>query len=439
MLITIQLYLHCTEEEIEEPGTPRSRTGPSTPTAASTPLYTPLTPRTPVHRQRSLSPPSSVSSRLDANAPVFTPSFARGPSQLREEVPVETLGPREPEVVTPDAGGIYSDHDPDAGYVRLTSEMDGLRKGNNGPESTEQLCPKQIDFPRKKASEAQYRLEHERFHSEALKNKLHDLSDAIAVHPKPSEVILPSKHQSLEPKPTEATTMNVDIFDNDSDDENSGGLFEILQEVPATETTASGSTVRLQSMVVPKHWSDRLPKAILQEIIAKKDKYAIAKYTCISGPSRIMRASVTITWNGGRTQSWNMDDVGCPDLKQAEEYISTVALHALTFPTLDGFALGGTFAAGTQTFFRRLPPAFRILWDELEAQRKESDDATNRSAWEKLRMITWVKLESQSKVPFLECYLRVYFNCIAVDWEAFESCWKREGREDRTEYTSSGT
>lgn len=330
---------------------------------------------------------------------------------------VEKSGVCDPGIVTPDVVGIYADDDSDADYVRLRSEMGVLREG---------------------VSETQHRPERERFHSEALEKKLHGLSDPITVHPPPTEVSLPPGDKSPEPKPTETTTTNVDIFDNYSDDESSGGLFEILQELPAYETTASGSTVRLQSMAVPNHWSHRLPKAILQEMVTKKDKYAVTKYTCISGPSRVLRASVAITWDGGRTQNWSMDDIGCPDLKQAEEYISTVALHALTFPTQDGFALGGTSAAGTQTFFRRLPPAFRNLWDELEEKRKESDDATNRATWEKLRTIVRTKLESQSKVLFLGCSDWSYLTCCTADREALESHWRREGREDHTKHPLSG-
>lgn len=346
---------------------------------------------------------------------------------------VEKSGTRQPEIVTADTGETY---DP----------LDATPKGSDDTEVVEQLRPletrlddaKQFPLKREKVSEAQYQPERERIHPETLRNKLHDLSDSMTVHPTSSEVVLPPKLQPLEPKLTKTTTSNVDIFENCSDDENPGGLFEILQEIPATETTASGSTVRLQSMAIPNHWSHRLPKAILQEMVAKKDKYAVAKYACISGPSRVQRASVTITWDGGRTQSWSMDDVGCPDLKQAEEYVSTVSLHALTFPTLDGFALGGTSAASTQTFFRRLPPAFRNLWDELEAKRKESDDATNRVTWEKLRTIVRVKLESQSKVPFLGCYFGPYLTRYAVDREAIESRWRRERREDHAKYVLSG-
>jgi len=333
--------------------------------------------------------------------------------------------------------------DPDMEYVRLKLKMDTLPKGDGGdPGSVAQLRllqaqldgVKQSYFFREKVSEAQYRLERERLNSEALKAMLRGLSDSTVVPPTPSEVVSPPKHRPPDIKPTEPLKKNMDIFDDESNDEGSGGLFGILQEIPATETTASGSTVRLLSMQVPKHWSGRTPKVILQEMITKKDKHAVANYACVSGPSRVRRASVTVCWNDGRTQSWSMDDVGCPDLKQAEQYISTVVLHALTFPALEGFALGGTSAANTQTFFRVLPPVFRNLWDELEAKRRESDDAINRASWAKLRAIARMKLESQSKVLCLECQLRIYLTRRTVNWEVFKGHRRRERWEAYTKY-----
>ena len=338
--------------------------------------------------------------------------------------------------MTADAGGTYAGDDPDAEYVRLKLMMDALRKENSDPGSAERLRLlraqlndiKQSYFFREKASEARYRLEREKIDYEALKAKLRGLSDPSAVPPTLPEVVSSSKHRPPDLKPT-GTTKKTDLFDDEDDSESSGGLLEILQEIPATETTASGNTVRLQHVEVPKHWSGRTPKVLLQETIIKRDKYAVANYVCISGPSRVRRTSVTICWDGGRTQSWSMDDVGCPDLKQAEQYISTVALHALTFPVLDGFALGGTSAANTQTFFRLLPPAIRDLWDELEAKRKESDDATNRAAWAKLRTIARTKLESQHKVLCPKRYRRIYLMCCTADWETFEGRGWREGGE----------
>ena len=96
-----------------------------------------------------------------------------------------------------------------------------------------------------------------------------------------------------------------------------------------------------------------------------------------------------------------MEDIACHDLMQAEQYISLIALHALTFPQGEGFAVGGTSAASSQTFFRLLPAVFRDLWDELEEQRRLRDDATNRAVWAKLRAI----LESKMTEPAVRSQL----------------------------------
>lgn len=93
-----------------------------------------------------------------------------------------------------------------------------------------------------------------------------------------------------------------------------------------------------------------------------------------------------------------MEDVACYDEGQAEAYIATIALHALTFPVTDGFQAGPSTASGSQTFFRLLPAVFRDLWDELEAERKVRDDSINRNVWAKLRAIVEPKLDNSIKV-----------------------------------------
>jgi ATP-dependent RNA helicase DHX29 len=76
-----------------------------------------------------------------------------------------------------------------------------------------------------------------------------------------------------------------------------------------------------------------------------------------------------------------------------------IALHALTFPSSEGFAAGSTSAAGGgQTFFRLLPAVFRDLWDELEDKRKAEHDAVNRVAWAKLQSILDGKLRKDRNV-----------------------------------------
>ncbi|KAH9946814.1 P-loop containing nucleoside triphosphate hydrolase protein [Amylocystis lapponica] len=187
-----------------------------------------------------------------------------------------------------------------------------------------------------------------------------------------------------------------DVFDEE-DDVGPGGMFEILEAMPATEVTEQGTTLEVRDMALPKHMSGRTPKALLSEVVHKVDRYAAISYAPISGSSRAKRAAVDIRWEGGKTGVWHMEDIACYDMSQAEQYIATVALHSLTYPPMEGFALGGTAATGSQTTFRLLPGAFRDLWDELEKKRRLGDDTINRAIWAKLRAILELKLNVDGK------------------------------------------
>ncbi|KAK2461815.1 hypothetical protein APHAL10511_006278 [Amanita phalloides] len=198
----------------------------------------------------------------------------------------------------------------------------------------------------------------------------------------PSQVTTPE-----EPKPK-----STDIFDGD--DELSEGLLNILH-VPSTETTPEGTTITIKDMALPKHWSGRMPKTLLLEMVLMKDRYAAVSYNIISGDSRAKRASVNLRWDGQRTETFTMSDVACQEEGQAEQYIATIALHALSFPASNGFS--GS-SQSSPAFFRFLPTVYRDLWDELEVSRKEAENSRNRALWAKLRSIIELKLDSESKV-----------------------------------------
>lgn len=211
------------------------------------------------------------------------------------------------------------------------------------------------------------------------------LSGLVKSAPPPPKSSKGSKKEAALPK---------DTLDDDSD---SLGLLDMMD--PEPETTPDGRVVTIREMGIPKQWSSlRTPKTLLRDCVQKLDKYAAISYSIISGPSRAVRASVCIVWDGKRRDHWNMDDVGCPNESQAEQYIATVALHALTYPTTDGFAAGSILLGSNNTFFRALPAAFRDLWDELEVQRKTRDDAINVALWSKLRALATEKRALSEKV-----------------------------------------
>ena len=185
-------------------------------------------------------------------------------------------------------------------------------------------------------------------------------------------------------------------------------LGNLMDEMPTSEVTPSGVLVTVIDMELPKHWAGRTPKTLLQETVHKIDRYAITTYRNLSGQSRVKRFGVVIRWEGARMQEWTMEDVGCPDERQAEQYIATVALHALTFPPQDGFA--GSTTSSTLTYFRLLPPIFRDLWDRLEVKRKELEDTINRQIWVSLREVLQPKLSTDEKVSYTSLLLGYFSN-----------------------------
>ena len=226
----------------------------------------------------------------------------------------------------------------------------------------------------------------------------------------------PASNKDFRPphlKPTDQTTGTtyIDLFEEEGSPDAIGGIFgTLLDTMPESEVT-DGVQVQIRDMALPKHWAGRTPKILLSETVQKADRYAIISYRLLpdSRTSRAKRAAVTVRWAGAKTDEWLMDDVGCWDEGQAEQYISTLALHDVTFGHSEGFAGGGHGGSGGsgQTYFRLLPPVFRDLWDELELKRRAADDERNRDAWAILRRVLEPKLGAEKKVCFYRILNRV--------------------------------
>ncbi|TBU35097.1 P-loop containing nucleoside triphosphate hydrolase protein [Dichomitus squalens] len=404
------LHLHCSEEELGVQ--PEMIDVPKTP-------ITPKTPRTfrPTHLRsdtgslssRSTPPSPSTHSALDVNAPAFIPGRTLFDTTTRH---VQTASEAADGASTPSSVVALSDStpeslrwspvdDPNSEFVRLKLKILDLTTYRRPDEKADatfllelQRRLKEVEanylFDEKEA-QALFKQERSKVEASALQAKLRGLGNSTS--PKPSRALARIKEP---PSRAESSVSASDVFDDD--DEAPGGMFELLESMPETETTESGVTIQVRDMALPKHWSGRTPKLLLQETVRKADKYAVISYGCTSGSSRAKRASVDVRWDGGKTQEWTMDDVACHDMTQAEQYIATVALHALTFSNSGGFAIGGTGAAGSQTSFRLLPPVFRDLWDELEQKRRLDDDTTNRAIWAKMRSILDTKLVPLEKM-----------------------------------------
>jgi ATP-dependent RNA helicase DHX29 len=387
---------------------------PTTPRTNSTP-QTPRTPRSPAQFLASQTPPPpKIPYRLDANAAAFVPSVRSSQSSPYDSSHEGELGPcPAPKLHALQTASPYdSDYelsdpdDPNIEYVRLKMRLTELTSRNQSHTSPPEIqslrrrleTVKRHYFFVEKDAELQYRAERQKADEILLQSRLRGTAKCPPnpSPPKIARLLL----QNLEK--SGATSPCPDFFDGDSED-SAGGLLEILEEMP-TEISSNGFTTRVRDMALPRHWSGRTPKILLSETVAKTDRYAAISYRIVSGGSRAKRAAVTI-----RDKEWSMEGVACHDETQAEHYIATVALHALSFPTTEGFAAGLSGSARSQTFFRLLPAVFRDLWNELEVARKVREDGINRSIWARLGAILERKLEANAKVSPRSCFERIRY------------------------------
>lgn len=291
------------------------------------------------------------------------------------------------------------EEDPTIGYVRLKVQLDHMlaNRAKFSPVRIEEMRT-QIDKCRSDFLFNEHEAE-SMYQREQKKALLERLRGSGPPYPSPLESRgLDKTIANIQKFPLIlSSSSGSDVFDDVHSDESGGGLLNILEELPATEVADDSVVITLKEMTLPKHWPGPTPKILLQETVLRLDRYAVITYSLISGSSRIKRVSLTIRWDGTKSDSWSMNDVACPDQVQAEHYIALIVLHTLTFPQSEGFASSFSGSNGP-TFFRLLPPSFRDLWDELEDARKLREHSTNRRVWAKLRSIIEPKIDLNKKV-----------------------------------------
>lgn len=353
--------------------------------------------------------PRTPASPLNPHAQVFTPTtgFSSPPSRDETHTP-QKIEVEDALPLTDMLSGSDSPlDDPNAWYARLKVEIEDLTTFRKPDETRDAMFLRTLQRRLEEVqkdylfdeSEAEAAYQAERVHATEARLRQPPPAPVVAASDPPIEPIV----DSLPATPAAASESNVSVNNHDSvdifeedDGDASGGLLELLDDLPATETSPAGTIIQIRDMALPKRWSGRTPRVLLLDAVKKLDRYATVEYRDVSGASRAKRASVCIRWTQEKVGEWTMENVACHDLAQAEQYISLVALHALTFPPMEGFAIGSTSVSTSQTFFRLLPAVFRDLWDELETQRRLDDDATNRAVWAKLRDILEAKLKERT-------------------------------------------
>lgn len=280
--------------------------------------------------------------------------------------------------------------DPNVAYARIKMQIVNIRRNGQNMGMVAQLEDKLREakahyFFDERDAEGLYQAELKKADSQMLQDRLRGSMPSQGLKPPTKPVARDTPAKVFEPD------CQPDLFDEDNG--SSGGLLELLEAIPAEIQDAKGNTIRIKDMSLPKHGSTRLPESALVEYVSKVDRFATVEFSIISGLSRAKRAAVRVLWHGKGINEWRMEDVACYDESQAQQYISTVVLHALMFPKREGFTFGSQTAGPVgSTSYRFFPPAFRTLWDDLEAIRKDTNDSINRNWWIKLQNIAGQKV-----------------------------------------------
>jgi ATP-dependent RNA helicase DHX29 len=129
-----------------------------------------------------------------------------------------------------------------------------------------------------------------------------------------------------------------------------GGMWDLENGVAATTGSDSitVSHLKLRQMANPS-WSGGSPKVVLAEFCRKKDRHAKVTYKkAPSSTATVSMAIATVTWGSGNQSSVQMEEEGCENMAEAENYAATKLLYDLTPLPL----------------YRSLPPTYRDLWLE---------------------------------------------------------------------------
>jgi ATP-dependent RNA helicase DHX29 len=358
-------------------------------------------PGTPVlsqeHPAKLLESESSNSTKLGTN--VSPPLLSNSPYSGNQTLPPEgtltcvNLNRPSSEHIAPELD------DPNMEYARIKLQLVNLKSGNTSQQRKSDVARlleeklrsvKSHYFFDERDAERLYRSELQQVNAEFLRAMLRgSLEPPRRKNPKGANapVTMPP-----EPEP------QSDLFDQE-DDESSGGLLEILDVVSEVEGPR-GTTISVKDMSFHKQGGGKLPQAVLLDYVSKVDQYATVTFSSLSGQSRAKRSGVRVLWGDRKVDEWKMEDIACREESQAEHYIATVALHALSFPPTEGFAAGSMSSPVGNTFYRLFPLVFRDLWDELEADRKLREGRINRDIWAKLWSVVGQKIDNNRDVSY---------------------------------------
>jgi ATP-dependent RNA helicase DHX29 len=208
------------------------------------------------------------------------------------------------------------------------------------------------------------------------------------------------RQQAEQPEPTDLPTEQHTpripdaIAETSADDSLLGGMLDEATEADVEsaepERNSQGSIIVVRDMSLPKGFTGKTPRSLLEDTIRRLDKFGKSTYRVISR-SRAIRAVVTIRWDSGKMQQFGMEDEACENQDQAFHYVSTLALFAL---------------AGDTSPQRLLPAKYRELWDELAARSKDHEQQSYRQRLQVYKRLAIGRHASVSPTPSISPSIR---------------------------------
>ncbi|ORY52974.1 P-loop containing nucleoside triphosphate hydrolase protein [Rhizoclosmatium globosum] len=169
--------------------------------------------------------------------------------------------------------------------------------------------------------------------------------------------------------PADSHTDELNVSDDDA--VGFGDIFDESTQPDASNSTGSYS-IEILSLDIPKSWTGKTPRVILQEYCAKlvKQKGALKIKYEKYGDSQLRKSRLpegSVSFEPAR-------NIYVDNVKSSEEYIATIALYKL--------------AGSNLPLYRSLPPSYRDLWISMaDAEKAEAEGVVQAEEARKLEFL----------------------------------------------------
>ncbi|BEJ01119.1 hypothetical protein CcaverHIS631_0509760 [Cutaneotrichosporon cavernicola] len=243
--------------------------------------------------------------------------------------------------------------------------------------------------------------------ADALLKVMRSKRDMKRLEAKLKNIRPPSTTNSVTPAETPPSTSALDSFVSDDGDEE-GSLFGNMLDEPEGHVEVeqvANSVINVLSLPVPKQFAlvGNTAKNLLRTTTSKSSRPAVISYARLSPNPRVARAGLEIRWSSEKRRVWRMEDIACESVEEAENYVSTLALHDLV---VSGDLLPFNW--------RSMPPAYRDLWDELEQTHTGRELAAKREIWKKMKALVDKKTSGKIGAVGITTSKRTYISTSAV-------------------------